>query len=599
MIRSVANLPVEKLLDIDDNSNEVFFKIPPYQRAYAWKKVQWENLFDDINENDKGYFLGSIICINNSNNILDVVDGQQRLATLSILLNAIYFMIQKNINDGMITLNEKKYRKPFDALEEKIFIDDIGPRLTLSIQKQNNEDYEYILSNNKFLNNPKPQNFGNRRVSMAYEYFMKRLNDVDDNNDTIFTIDKIYEYLIKILTSSLVKIEVDDTASAFILFESINNRGIPLTPLDLIKNSIIGKMEEKSLKGPEDTNNEWQIIGNNIEGYNDQVRFLRHYYHAFQCSKGNAVKIKAFTKATKSNIIKIYSAHINQNVDFIFNELIEKSKIYTIFVHPEKINTDDGFYKYQEKLIDLQRLGVAPSYSLLLYLFSEKHNYDFTKILNYIENWFIRRHLTDYPATNKLDQIFLDLINILCDEKNENIFEEVQSFLTDSKRYKSDDEYSKILKNGKLYEINTGATRCLLTKLEKSKRTKENKVNFWELTGAKKPTLVWSIEHIYPQKPAANSDWNIYFDSDEKKGYLHKLGNLTLTCYNSNLSNKSYSDKISIKDKDGKDIGLKSGNVEINKYLKDKQNDTWVVNDIQNRGNELSEDIINLTKDDE
>ena len=107
------------------------------------------------------------------------------------------------------------------------------------------------------------------------------------------------------------------------------------------------------------------------------------------------------------------------------------------------------------------------------------------------------------------------------------------------------------------------------------------------------------IEHIYPQTPAENSEWNIHFHDDEKKGYLHKLGNLTLTCYNSNLSRKSYLDKISSQDKDGKDIGLKSGNVEINKYLQNKPNDTWTVADIQNRGNELSEDIINLMKSDE
>ncbi|MCL7414160.1 MAG: DUF262 domain-containing protein, partial [ANME-2 cluster archaeon] len=92
MIKSVNNYPVSQLFDIDVG---MVYVIPRYQREYTWGKNQWENMFDDILENNPGYFLGSIICINQSTDALlvqrlELVDGQQRLTTLSLLFAAIY-----------------------------------------------------------------------------------------------------------------------------------------------------------------------------------------------------------------------------------------------------------------------------------------------------------------------------------------------------------------------------------------------------------------------------------------------------------------------------------------------------------------------------
>jgi uncharacterized protein with ParB-like and HNH nuclease domain len=588
MINSAHNISVEKILGKNDNNKELYYQIPPYQREYSWGKDNWERLFDDILENEEGYFLGSIICIKNNTNS-DVIDGQQRLTTISILLNALYSIITAYDNEysDQNILHLKKNKKKalaYGALDEMIFSD--KPKLTLSIQNQNNDDYEYILYMNNILSSKeKTSNFGNRRISKAFEYFKSRLLEVNKEDFSLFQIDDLFLYLNKVLSALMVKIEVDDISSAFTLFESINNRGMPLTPIDLIKNSIIGKIGNN----PENTNFQWQTIVKNIESYDEQIRFLRHYYHAFQ--ENSKVKRPSFTKATKSNIIKIYSEHIKLDVEFIFNELINKSKIYTLFVHPYNIDKGDEFYKYQDKLIDLKRLGIAPSYSLLLYLFSTLKD-DFSILLNFLENWFIRRHLTDYPATNKLDQIFLDLIAEIYNK--EYNFENIENFMTTKERYSSDEKFQELLLNDDIYTVNTGATRCLLTKLEKSKRTRENTVDFWATT--EKNKLIWSIEHILPQNPDDTSDWKNIFSENEMKDAVHKLGNLTLTCYNSNLSNQSYIKKISVRDKNNKDIGLKSANVKINKYLENKNNDIWNKEAIKERGNQLTIEIINLVK---
>ncbi len=558
MVDKAAAISIKNLFD-------VYYEIPEYQREYSWRLENWENLFNDLNESDKDYFLGTLICIVDGDTPMQVVDGQQRLTTLSIFRLAIF----KKLNDKFTIFgSDRAKNREFLNLESSLY----DKKNKLQLQSNNKSEYEKLID--KIINN-KNENFDNRlRIFKAYNYFEEKLSD--------YTVDEFFNILDKINGALVVRIEVKSDQDAFILFESINNRGMPLSPIDLIKNKIFAQLAKNKIKNIEQNNKEWQKILDSIDDFNDQVRFLRHYYHAFQ--NDEKIGIKGYTKATKSNIIKIYSEHIEKDVKFIFDGLIEKAKIYNQFVHPEPLEKN----KYREKLIDLQRLGIAPAYSLLLFLFSNFKDVDFANLLNLLENWFIRRHITDYPATNKLDQIFIDLISKINEQGYS--FEVVESFLKNDKNYQSDEKFKERLVNDDLYEINTGATRCLLTKLEKSKRTKESEVNFWETTGEKKPKLIWSIEHIMPQNPDKKTDW-LNIDEEIRKQYVHKLGNLTLTCYNSNLSNKSFNDKTSISE-NGNNIGLQSGNVKINEYLMSKIE--WSIEDIKNRSEILVNEIMLL-----
>ena len=586
MIKDATNLPVSKLLGTDNNNQELIYKIPPYQREYSWKKEDWENLFNDINENDEGYFLGSMICIS-QDGYMDLIDGQQRVTTISILLNSIYTLIKNKVDSCAIDIKIRKYRKVYDDLEDKLILDDeyTQSRLTLSIQNNNNNDYKYLLFINGFHELlQKPNRFRMRKISKAYEYFQDRLKEVDENGALLFDTNKLLDFYNKVIKSMVVKIEVNDISSAFTLFESINNRGIPLTPIDLIKNSIIGQMEQID-KDPESTNKSWQTIINNIESYDAQVRFLRHYYHAFMHQ--DKVKLNSYAKATKSNIIKIYSEHILKDVQFIFNDLINKSNVYSVLVHPEDI-VDEKYLPYKDMLVDLKVLKIAPAYSLLLYLFECKIDSDLIDILNVLEKWYIRRHMTDFPGTSKLDQIFLDLINLIASLDDKKItLDIVIEYLYDKKRYINDDDFKEFLLTKDIYDVNPSTTRYMLIKLEKSKRTKEDRVDFWELTDKKK--AIWSVEHILPQNPAKDSKWDDNFSIEEHRQYIHKLGNLTVTAYNSNLSNKSFEDKC-IKG----EYNLKSGKIQLNEFLLNVSR--WTSANIEARGNLLAEEIVNINK---
>lgn len=567
---------------VDDILKKIY-TIPPYQREYAWGKEQWENLYTDILENTNGYFLGSLICINkNDSEVFEVIDGQQRLTTISILKNAML----STLDERWIDRKDFKQISIFQKLKESIYDEEKDLlRLKLSIQNSNNEDYEYLCSqlNYNAFEKIAPQYFGNRRVSKAYNYFSYRLNECDDNNNFKYSIEEIFEFVKKLSSSLLVRIDVEDVSSAFILFESINNRGIPLTPIDLIKNLTIGNLEKYKKIKPETTNEKWQNIVKNIEDYNDQIRFLRHFYHAFQTN--DKIKLDKYSKATKSNIIKIYEEHIrNENmIEFIFNELIAKSAIYTKLINPDAIENNDNDFKYKIILNDLLYLGIAPAYSLLLFLFSEYKHIDLREILNIIEKWFIRRHITDFPATRDLDQIFLNLIKDIHKEKPDDITKFIEIFLISDKYFSEDDKLKEFL-NGKVYE-NYSITRYILIKLENSKRNlREEKINFWDLN--QKNQYVWTVEHILPQNPDKKSDWFSYFNKDEMEENVHKIGNLTLTAYNQSLSNSSFDKKCT------NENGLQTGRIKLNKYIENKN--TWTKENISERSEILIKEIIAL-----
>lgn len=570
MIQSAKQITISALLSQDSEGKTFQYVIPPYQREYAWNKNQWDNLFDDLSENDKGYFLGSLICILGEENKATVIDGQQRLTTLNLLLLAIYSKLNemlKNSDNQKAIFSNRSYNIAWLNLEDFLVYNSVT-RLTLSIQNNNKDDFSYLVNSVVKGENNKPANFGNRRISKAFNHFLVRIEKAIADNKVLSPLKILFDLLDKMTSACVVRIDTQDEASAFILFESINNRGVPLTPMDLIKNSMISHIKTKNA---EDTNTEWQKIVNNLPDYDVQVRYLRHFYQGFRPINLIFNSSKGKEKITKNELIKTYTEVIRCDAESVLNELTEKSENYKSLSYPENMSDESLLVRYKKKLFSLKKLGIAPAYTLLLFLVEKYKEQEFSELLDYIEKWFMIRHLTDSPATNRLDDIFIRATQTQHNEYNEEIlFNELQKELPVKERI------DEALKSITLYEDNPALIRYILIYLEKKQRTTENEVDFWAVHNKK---AIWSVEHIYPQNPK-DEEW-----SSDCKEHLHSLGNLTLSAYNSNLSNRSFDKKAEVKDEEGKDIGLKSGNVKINDYLLDK--DDWCAADIEKRGEQL------------
>ena len=584
----ISSANAHTISEIFNPDSKIKYVIPKYQREFAWKKEQVEELLNDLLENQEGYFLGTILCVNKTTDaikesILEIIDGQQRLTTISLLYAAIYKRYSK------MDCTDENFISERVNLKHRLMIKDNKNEIKLMLSSQNNnfEDYKAILNEIGIYEDPafkRPQNLGNRRLYRTYSYILKRLSDMSD--------DEIKSFLDKINSAVIVKIEVSNYSDAYTLFESLNNRGLPLSAMDLIKNKLLSEIDGRYKAGKSDISIDeafelWKKITENIETYSIQERFLRQYYNAFRYD--DRIKAKNFPRATKSVLMNIYEQLIEKDPEFILDEVVSKSEIYSRFISP---NPNDELY---QDLMDLLHVGAAPSYTLLLYLFSKCNDRSFLKqVVRFLVKYFVRRNITDYPATRDLDRIFMDLIDA-CEKRGSIDVNFIVSYLTKPERFKDIETFKNKLM-GNIYIDNTAMARFVLCKIEESHMTRETRKDLW--VKDKNNRYLWTIEHIFPAGDKIPKDWVLMIaDGDEEKAkelqekYVHKLGNLTLTAYNPNLSNFSFIKKRDRKNDRGDYIGYKNG-LYLNRKLAEK--DRWTVSDIEERSKELVREALEI-----
>ena len=587
MINSAKDYPISQIFDIE---TKVVYKIPRYQREYSWSRPQWENLIDDILDNAPGYYLGSIICINPSNDALEVqqlelVDGQQRLLTLSLLFAALYALLDSKELGGDIQAEKFNIRRKLilKGTDDQI-------RLIPQIQNKNQEDYIGLLSNlNIYPNTPAPAYAGNRRIHRAYQYFADRLKKIDEENGN--SIPALMDLLEKINIATLVKIEVSNHADAYTLFESLNTRGMPLTAVDLIKNKLLARME---ISAPGRINyafTQWtwllKYLGDN---YATQERFFRQYYNAYREDLKNIYSVPI---ATRSNIIQIYEKLIDTDPEGFIKRMVAVGKVYSILLEPDK----DYIPTFAKALTDLDRIQGTPSYLLMMYLLDKQTELGITdahlvSITNKLVQFFVRRNLTDTPPTRDLTRIFIEIIANIENRTGTELKEYIENKLTS---ISSTDELFHLKLKGPIYRENSGVARFILCDLAEQAMTKETMTDLWAKSGN---NFTWTIEHIFPQGETIPKDWvNMVANGDYDKAKaiqedcVHCLGNLTITGFNSTLSNKGFEEKRDRVDRQGRFVGYRNG-LSLNNDLLEV--DVWNREHIERRTNKLVSQILEL-----
>ena len=592
MIKSVNNYPVSQLFDIEAG---VVYAIPRYQREYPWGKNQWENLFDDVLENDPSYFLGSIICINQSTDVLSVqklelVDGQQRLTTLSLLFAAVYHALKSHETD----LDDEQ-RVELINLKRKLVLKkgDDQIRLVPQIQNNNNQDYRAVLAEIGVISEcDVPAYAGNRKIFRAYRYFQDRIDEMANGRSN--RLGTIMEFLDKVSHACLVKIEVASHADAYTLFESLNNRGMPLTAIDLIKNKLLARLESIEPGKVDHYFGHWsRLLGYLGDDYAIQERFFRQYYNAF---KDQLKAIHQVPVATRSNLIHIYEKFINHDAKDCLQKISAAGRLYSLILSR---NQDDAPNGLEKPLKDLERIQGAPSYLLMLYLLVRKDELELTNahlnfIVELLVRFFVRRNLTDTPPTRDLTRLFMTVIDKISGLRADAI---PQSIGQQMVAVSATDEIFQRKLEGPIYEENSGVTRFILCALAEQSITKESWVDLWRFENKQ---FVWTIEHIFPQGENIPQSWiTMIADGDEVKAkeiqqtHVHKLGNLTISGFNSALGNKSFEDKRDRVDRLGRAVGYKNG-LKLNKDLAAATG--WSVGQITARTKKLVQQTTQLFK---
>ncbi|AMF98508.1 DUF262 domain-containing protein [Vibrio harveyi] len=590
MIKSVFNYPVSTLLDIEAG---VVYAIPRYQREYTWGKWQWDALFEDLLENDLNYYLGSIICINQTTDALalqqlELVDGQQRMTTLSLLLAAIY----ASYNQLGVELSMEQQIELYN-LKNKLVLKKNAeqPRLVPQVQNANQQDYLAVLKEAGILKEAEwVANAGNRRVFRAFRHFLMRIEEYVSESDD--ALQALSELLDKVNAATLVKIEVASHSDAYTLFESLNNRGVPLTAIDLMKNKLLAKLEQVEPGSIDKSFVSWTKVMEALgDDYGVQERFFRQYYNAF---KPELKEIVSVPVATKSNLIQIFEKLIAHDPKQFLQEMRSHSSWYEQIVGHCEV---EGETKLTRLLQNLDRIQGAPSYLLLLMLFSKRETLGLSfslieQVVTLLINFFVRRNTTDVPATRDLNRIFMELAEQLLCCRGEQVVNVIANAL---RNVSTTDEHFRQALSGDLYEDNSWVCRFILCAIEESMMTKEKQVDLWAVEGKQ---YVWTIEHVFPQGANIPDAWVDMLAGGDKElaeqyrqSHVHKLGNLTISGYNSTLGNKSFVEKRDRTNRDKRAVGYKNG-LYLNQELAVAE--AWSVEQIEQRTEELVDKTLTL-----
>ncbi|MBA1198253.1 DUF262 domain-containing protein [Pseudomonas plecoglossicida] len=563
MIQDVKAFPVSFYFNPDGATS---FFIPKYQREYVWGWSNWDALFNDLNESPSGHFLGSIICVNGQTDSmagsrLELIDGQQRFTTISLLFCALYEKLKTNPEP------DDDFNVEIVNLKNRIFIKTNSQwRFEPSEQMQNKTDFQRILSElfPKLVTAPKGlANFGNRRIAKAYKYFRERLMPL--------TIAHGMELLEKLKSAILVKIEVQSHSDAFMLFESINNRGIPLSAIDIIKNNLLAELDKRPDYGIDRAFDEWKELIYWLDEPPLQERFLRHLYNTFKYL--GRVEVKGCPRATRSNLITIYDAILRRHPVWFIGQLLEKGKTYSLLHYPD---SEDCIWSEDTKnrLLDLQHLGAAPAYAFLLWVsqVARSQSWDEGLALGQtaalLTKWFFWRNLTDTPPTRELDPMFVQLIGELLKQIRNGSIGNLEEFLVLAcdwlvARAAPEDVCDARLK-GDVYLDNYEATRFMLCKLEEVHQTRENTRDLWAHDANDRP--VFTVEHILPKTENLGPGWVAMLELNSqdtadavRQRCAHQLGNLTLSGYNSKLGTMEFIKKRDRQNDKDDFIGYRNG----------------------------------------
>ncbi len=528
--------------------------IPIYQRTYSWKEKECKQLWKDIikaGEDDSisGHFIGSVVYVEkglyqvSTLPKLLVIDGQQRLTTLSLLISALCKHITEN--STQTELNPKKLSNYY----------------LMNDNEEGEDKYKLILTKSdktalfKILDNLDLTNEDSLRIKENYDFFKDEIAKADLNT--------IYKGLSKLI---IIDVSLDrEKDNPQLIFESLNSTGLELTQADLIRNYILMGLEKSEQE--ELYNKYWFEMEKDFRQSAFTAEF-DFFVRSYLIMKENKIpKIKEVYQA-----FKLFSKKFSSIKELVV-DLHKFSKYYVNFSLEKEPDKD-----IRSAFADINELKVDVSYPFILSVYHDYANKKITKeqfieILRVIESYVFRRAICGVP-TNSLNKTFSTLYKKV---DKENYLESIKAIivLQDSyRRIPDDEEFQKELQIKEIYHFRN--RNYILRKLENHDRKEFVDVESY------------TIEHIMPQNPKLSEQWKEDLGENWKeiqKTYLHTIGNLTLTGYNPELSDKPFKEKRDMKG------GFKDSPIRINRGL--AQLEKWSETEIKKRASE----IINIAKE--
>lgn len=591
--------PISEIFSIEGKSS---YNIPIYQRNYSWNDNNIEELYNDVINEDAGYYIGNLLITPSSKNQdYDVVDGQQRLTTIVLFFLAIH---EELTNIGRKIENPEEIGRIFSLKEDirrKLLIQKGVPKLKLL-----NPDSEVFVNYLQVLDGKSKGKFGNRTFGKRYKFIQELILNKEENSlsSKFEELNKFYNKLNEV---ELLRITVKDLTDAYSVFTSLNAKGLPLTLIDLLKSYYLS--EAVSYFSEKEALEEWNKlieVFTNEEGEPNSTavtQFLQNNYDAFEGEGTSSI--------TKRASLRKYEQLFKKRGYQYMETLILHTKIFSTMA-PKIKNDEDIEYSndLKETIIKLSKLESSPVYPLMFFLLKKLYQKRISEevvesIFSYLISYYVRRNIVLKPKSSNIRAKAIQAVRSLqkverdLDSKSLSLIKENLDQISTG-----DEEFLTALK-GSVYDISPQTVRFILIEIERKNGTyfnKQNKDNLNENYENGKP--IWSLEHILPQNPNLKDNWkevispeNIDLAENLQKENMHKLGNLTLTGYNSEMSDKRFIEKRDYKPKGSEEYtGLRTklfiNNLIFDEEEKIESKETWTIEDINKRTNKLAELVL-------
>jgi hypothetical protein len=496
--------------------NGIKYQVPRFQRDYAWDKEQWEDLWADIETiNEEQYhYMGYIVLQRKSQHDFEVIDGQQRLITLSLVILAAIKNIQLLINQGNEVLqNQERVRLSMERYIGFKNLVSLNIDSKLSLNRNNSRYFKDICSHLEPPNH-RSMTRTNRLLSHGFKFFVaKKMGHTGQEIATF--IERVVSGMI------FTKIVVQDELNAYKVFETLNARGVQLSTPDLLKNYIFSRMTENDDISEErlnDLDENWAVIVSQL-GEHNFTDFIR-YHHNFQTTL--VTKKELFSSVRKIAITpeKAYQ---------YLHSLSQYAPVYASLLNPqdEWWSHQNVIYREVKKYLEgFELFNIKQPFTLLMAAFYQFSPEEFVLLTRYFYILAIRYNVICHESPNEQETAYNQLaITIHTQEfkrashvKNSEIFK---------KLYPSDNSFFNAFEFHKMPSRRSAKKiRFLLAEIE---------TYLGHHTDAHKTTL----EHVCPYNP--DGDWDDYFGAGVND-IQDRLGNVVLL-EKDELSRASFADK--------------------------------------------------------
>ncbi|MCY4449822.1 MAG: DUF262 domain-containing protein [Chloroflexi bacterium] len=541
------------------NGNKQFI-IPVFQRDYSWTTTQCLQLWQDVlrasSKESASHFMGSFVYVEGTAGAAFstwlVIDGQQRLSTLTLLLIALRDHIGET---GWVGGEDSPSTDQIDAYFLRNIYEKDNRSYKLILRRADNSTLRSLIDGEDLLDSSDTS----EPVVEAYDLFRELLAGSESDPDAVYK---------GIGCLEIVDVKLDYRDNPQLVFESLNSTGVDLSESDLIRNYLLmGLKEEEQTKL---YNDHWSKIEHNFrQAGNAPDSFLRDYI---------ALKQKLTTQSKADQIYedfkKFWQLSDVDSTAVILEDMGRFARYYVAFLRPS-MTPHKPIFPY---MVHVRSGGFGNTHAPLvmrLYDYYDRNlvtQADFIRALRLIKSYLIRRAVLGLQ-TRDYWSVFARMAHSI---KEDSVFESFQVVLARqnySYRFPSDREFI------------TGLQECNLYRLRICRHILERLENYGEREPS--PIQEYSVEHILPQQIQDVPEWQEMLGADWEEvheTWLHRLGNLTLTAYNSTYSNRPFLQKKTIQG------GFNQSAVRLNQYVREQEQ--WTAAEMEERGRLLANRAI-------